>query len=233
MAGKTEWEDALIKHGVRQAPVVGPTQEELETMDQENAAMVDHLAGKSLAELDQLEDEYEDDVIETYRRRRLAELQADALKMKYGFVTTISAQDFVPQVSEGSKQGAAVVCHLFARGNESCELFDQCMEQVAKKFANVKFTRILGSDAIRGFPDSNCPTILIYDKGDMKKQFMGINAFGGRKMTPDVLEWVLSEWGILKTNLETDPRDALFQMNRGKILDLAASNNDTDSDDDW
>lgn len=59
MAGKTEWEDALIKHGIMAAPEVLPTDDELalkhiEKRQDENSAAAE---AKSLAQLDREEDD--------------------------------------------------------------------------------------------------------------------------------------------------------------------------------
>lgn len=67
MAGKTEWEDALIKHGIMAAPEVKPTDDELQLEYQQKMAERDVLADKSLDELDELEDDFESDIIEKYR----------------------------------------------------------------------------------------------------------------------------------------------------------------------
>jgi hypothetical protein len=59
MAGKTEWEDALIKHGIMAAPEVKPTDDELalkfiEQRQEENAQAAE---AKSLAQLARDEDD--------------------------------------------------------------------------------------------------------------------------------------------------------------------------------
>jgi hypothetical protein len=63
----TEWEDALIKHGIMAAPEYVPTEDELAVAHAAKLAAVDPLAGKSLDELDELEDDYDDTVLKMYR----------------------------------------------------------------------------------------------------------------------------------------------------------------------
>ncbi len=65
--GKTEWEDALIKHGIMEAPEVVPTEDELALAYQEAMAARDPLAGKSLEQLDELEDDVDDQILNVYR----------------------------------------------------------------------------------------------------------------------------------------------------------------------
>ena len=67
MAGKTEWEDALIKHGIMEAPEVKETDDEIQLRMIQKMADRDVLADKSLDELDELEDDYESEVLEKYR----------------------------------------------------------------------------------------------------------------------------------------------------------------------
>ncbi len=67
LAGKTEWEDALIKHGIMEAPEVVPTEDELALAYQEEMAARDPLAGKSLEQLDELEDDVDDQILNVYR----------------------------------------------------------------------------------------------------------------------------------------------------------------------
>ena len=72
MAGKTEWEDALIKHGIMEAPEVKETDDEIQLRMIQKMADRDMLADKSLDELDELEDDYESEVLEKYRCVRRA-----------------------------------------------------------------------------------------------------------------------------------------------------------------
>lgn len=212
MAGKTEWEDALIKHGIMEAPKHKETEDERQLKFQESMAEHDPLANKTLDELDELEDEIGDeDVLEAIRRKRLKELQEQAARERFGVVQTLCRADYSREVTEGSKN-SPVVCHLFSQGSPSCEVLDRCLASLAAKFKSVKFVRILGSEAIQGYPEARCPTVLVYQSGDMKKQFVGINAFGGQKASPDIVEWVLSSVGILETTLEKNPLESLFSM---------------------
>ncbi len=40
----------------------------------------------------------------------------------------------------------------------------------------------------------------------MKKQFIGLADFGGNKMTAEDLEFVLAQFGVCETDIETNPR---------------------------
>lgn len=91
----TEWEDILRSKGII-PPKVSAAEEERAREDalaeaiERAQASVDVLAGKTLGELDALEeedDEFADSrVLEGYRAARIAELQAAAQRNKYGMV---------------------------------------------------------------------------------------------------------------------------------------------------
>ena len=52
----------------------------------------------------------------------------------------------------------------------------------------------------------NCPTLIAYHEGKMQKQFVGLSDFGGKKMVADDLEYVLAQFGVCETDIETNPR---------------------------
>lgn len=69
MAGKgaTEWEDALIKHGIIEAPEEIATQDDIALAMQEAVAGLDPLAHKSLQQLDEVEDDFPEEELDFYR----------------------------------------------------------------------------------------------------------------------------------------------------------------------
>lgn len=98
---------------------------------------------------------------------------------------------------------------------------------LAKKFKATKFVSIRSDAAIRGYPDSNLPTLLIYKAGDIAKQFIGLSQLGGEGMTPDGicfflvflthlldLEWALANIGVIESELEEDPRAKKISLQR-------------------
>lgn len=71
----------------------------------------------------------------------------------------------------------------------------------------VKFVKCKAGDALKNYPDSQCPTLLIYKGGTVLKQFIKFDSFGGAKasvegtfpadlpFTPFFLSW-LSDGGM-------------------------------------
>lgn len=227
MAGETEWEDALIKHGIMAKPVKGPTDDELALEWIEEQKRKDELAGKSLKQLDELEDEVDGDKLDGYRAKRIAEMKAAAERNRFGDYREIGETEFVDEVSKAG-DGVSVVLHLYARKPE-CDLVNRILGQLAPRFRHVKFLRIVGGQCIHGYPDSRCPTVLIYRDGDIVRQVVGLGEFGGSKSNASTVEWVLSEENVLKTELDHDPRKDLLKMN---VRRNVKNRRNIDSDDD-
>nr|CAG8557685.1 12602_t:CDS:2 [Entrophospora candida] len=97
----TEWNDILRARGIL-PPKSGPTEEEIfEELDKEIRDKHDkHLEDKSLEELDELEDEEDERILMEYRKKRIAEMKAEAIRGKFGQVIQISKTDFVKDVTE-------------------------------------------------------------------------------------------------------------------------------------
>lgn len=233
MSEKTEWEDALVKHGIIKKTVKGPTQDEVHLKQLEAEQARDKFDDLTLDDLDEQEDDLDEDILNQYRAKRMAELKKAASKNKFGEVYQIGQTEYKAAVSEASKEGEGVFVflHLFVFGKLECRLLNKHMATVANKFKYVKFCKIVGSECIRGFPDSNAPTILIYHKGDIYKKIEGIDVFGGKRMNELTLTWRLIEWGMLNSELDKNPFDTLnsIKVNVGGRRKL----NDDDDDDDF
>jgi len=202
-AGKTEWEDALIRHGVLSAPEKLPTEDEIQLKEIDKLQTKDALESKTLKQLETLEDELEEDVLSKYRKKRLAELKEKAKREKYGEVVQIRASEFVREVSEAGD--VWVVLHLFSAERQTCRLLQSCLDTLAKKFKAVKFLKIIYNECIPKYPEKNTPTVLLYYQNDKKAQLVGAEEWGDLRMTPDSVEWVLSKNQVLKTELEENP----------------------------
>mmetsp|Transcript_17059 Transcript_17059/g.28234 ORF Transcript_17059/g.28234 Transcript_17059/m.28234 type:complete len:231 (+) Transcript_17059:79-771(+) len=215
MSEKTEWEDALVKHGIISKTVKGPTQDELDLKAQEEDQARDKLDDLTLDDLDEQEDDLDDEILNKYRAKRMAELKQAMSKNKFGEVYELTEQEYKSAVTEASNKddGVYVVLHLYAFGKLECRLLNEHMSSVAKKYKYVKFCKIKGSECIHGFPDSKCPTILIYYKGEIFKTIEGLSIFGGKRMNAATLVWRMVEWKMIDAKLEKDPFENLNSIN--------------------
>ncbi|CAJ0755894.1 10732_t:CDS:2 [Entrophospora sp. SA101] len=178
----TEWNDILRARGIL-PPKSGPTEEEIfEELDKEIRDKHDkHLEDKSLEELDELEDEEDERILMEYRKKRIAEMKAEAIRGKFGQVIQISKTDFVKEVTETSKE-APVVVHLFKDPIVECKLLNKYLNDLAIKYKSTKFVKIIGDQCIPNYPDKNLPTLLIYHNGDLAQQLVGLSTLGGINM---------------------------------------------------
>jgi hypothetical protein len=228
----TEWNDILRKKGILPQKQQDKEISEDDIVDLLEKTVKEKTQSKpledmSLDELEELEDEEDERVLLEYRDKRLAEIKAAQLKAKYGSVKEISAQDYVDEVNKAG-DGVWVVLHLFKIGLPLCALLNQHLAQLAAKFPATKFLKSISSTCIPNYPDKNLPTIFVYFEGEMKAQFVGPFVFGGMNLTVEDLEWMLAEKGVLKTNLEEDPRKK--RKPRNVVSDMMRTGDDSDSD---
>lgn len=240
---KTEWEDALVKHKILKASERKITQDErdLKRLNYEDSLdKTDiRLGNKSLEQLDELEDSEDEETLQIYRAKRLAELRKKQGAAKYGSLEQIIEAEYKKEVTEASAKGTGVfvVLHLFAYSKTECRLMNSALEVLAKKFPAVKFRKIVGGECIRGYPESRCPTLIIYHNGEILKQEVGLATFGGLKTSAETLEWVLGQWGVVKSKMEENPFKEISRMNikaiaKKKGYRAASTSKNKDDDDD-
>lgn len=246
IGGATVLEDGLIECGVRPGPVREP-KEELEALTGAEARAVEahvRMARRTAAEREELDGEdagKDEDVMEAYRRKRLAELRARAAAAKFGALADVEPVDFDREVREASAEAAVVVLlHLPGPPAHAASLrMSQIVAALARKFPAVKFCRMAATAAIRNFPPEDAPAVMAYRQGRVVAQFSRLEGFAGAATDADVVEWDLSQKGLLDTELNEDPRlrPGFGRMNvrrpgaaaRGRppVLD------DSDDDSDW
>jgi len=215
----TEWNDTLRKFNI-----LPPKDKEPEITEDDIIKLVDatikektsidkSFEDMTLEELEACEDEEDTRVLEEYRRKRLLEMQAISLKSKFGEILEISGEDYVREVNQAG-EGVWVILHLYQQGVPLCTLINQHLSYLAKKFPQAKFIKSIATLCIKNYPDKDLPAIFVYYEGKMKKQFVGPHAFGGMNLSRDGLEWMLSETGAVKTDLDAPPKkqikDVLF-----------------------
>lgn len=235
----TEWNDALRAKGIlppkQEATIDEDTVLQMveDTVQQKTGQASKPLEDMTLDELDELEDEEDERILQQYRQQRIAEIVALQQKAVYGSVKEISAVDYVEEVNKAG-EGVWVVLHLYKTGIPLCALINQHLVRLAQKFPATKFLKSISTTCIPNYPDKNLPTIFIYSDGDMRGQMVGAFAFGGMNLTVEELEWLLSEKGAVKTDLEEDPRkkkeirDVMSIAVRGGYRDAEDSDDDSD-----
>lgn len=201
------------------------------------------LEGKDLDELDELEDEEDEDFLEQYKQRRMKELSELQKTSIHGTVYPISKPDYSREVTDASQNGPVLVNLTSTSGtNVESSVLSTLWHQAAKEYGEVKFCEIRGSQAIEGYPEQNCPTILVYHKGNIVKQIVTLMTVGGVRMSMLDLDNILVEVGAVKENdmrvikrrrVAEDAEEERVMSKGIRSTSDRFKNDDDDDDDDW
>lgn len=212
----TEWEDLQAKYGnlpQKEKPKAEPwaAAPEASTKDRE------WLDQKSASELEELEDGVEDDrFLEQYRRQRMEQLKEAAAKPRFGSLQFIRSSEYISEVSQAPPDVWVVVL-LLKEGNEECALLRDRLQQVAEKYKGTKFVTMISTDCIKSYPDSNLPTVLVYNNKLVKATIVGLQKFGGHRCSMEDIEFALCQIGPV-----LDGGGASSEEQRGVIGDRIA-----------
>ena len=177
--------DILRKHGILPEKPPSPTPMIEEALNEaRRLAHENRLEGKDLDELAELEDEEDEDFLESYRQKRMAEMNAINSASVYNQVYHLQKPDYSRDVTEASNRSFVFVLLTSASGgNTESKLLVELWRELARKFGDVKFCQIRGDMCIEGYPEKNTPTILVYKDGDIKRQVVTLREFGGVRTT--------------------------------------------------
>ena len=200
------------------------------------------LEGKDMDELDELEDEEDEEFLELYRQRRMQELSALQKKSVHGSVYPLSKPEYQREVTEASQNGPVFV-HLASSltTNVESRVLSQLWRQAAQEYGDIKFCEMRANQAIENYPERNCPTILVYNKGDIVKQVVTLMTMGGVKISMLELDKLLVECGavsdsdmrVLKRRREAEDAEEERYMNKGIKSSSDRRRGDDESDDGW
>ncbi|KAK6528773.1 hypothetical protein TWF694_004010 [Orbilia ellipsospora] len=228
----TEWNDILRKHGIIPERPPSPTAKIQEALiEATRLAHENRLEGKDLDELDELEDDEDEEFLESYRQKRLAELSTLSQNSPHGSVYPVQKPDYAKDITEASKQ-YYVFLHLSSStyANVESKLLTEVWRSAAGKFPDVKFCEMRADMAVEGYPESNCPTILVYKDTDIVKQVITLKSMGGVKCGVADVEKLLVEVGAVKIN---DFRLQRKEEKDEKQSSIRSSAKKDDDDDDW
>lgn len=195
--------DILRKHGIipEKPPSPTPLIEEA-ILEARRLAHENRLEGKDLSDLSDLEDDEDEAFLEQYRQRRLRELAEQQKKAVHGSVYPVSKPEYQREITDASRESGPVLVHLASgsAGNVESRVLAQLWRQAAREYGEVKFCEMRADSAIEGYPERNCPTILVYDKGDIVKQVVTLATMRGAKTSMLDLDKLLVEVGAVKEN---------------------------------
>ena len=212
----TEWNEILRKHKIipERPPSPGKALEEAYVATQQLLHDT-RLEGKDLDELDELEDLEDDDFLESYKRKRIAEMER-LKQAPHGQVYPLTKPEYTKEVTEASMgageggegkgmregggqeysnnnddngkdrgSGAPVLVNLTAPapGHVESRVLSSLWRAAATKYPDVKFCEMRADLAIENYPERNCPTILVYQNGDIVRQVVTLREWGGVERT--------------------------------------------------
>lgn len=230
----TEWNDILRAHGIIPERPKSPT-EELERLLEEQVQKQheNRLEHKTMDELDALEDEEDEEFLEEYKKKRFEQLQQLQQRSKYGSVLPITKPEYEEEVTLAS-ENCYVFVHMSLQLAVQSRLLSVITTSLAQKFPEVKFVEIPANRCVENYPDANCPTIMIYHKKNIVKQFVTLTQLGGSDCkTPDI-ESVLVEVGAVDAaneRLENNQLDEDLEEKR-RLRFVKKSIRDAPEDDD-
>lgn len=111
---------------------------------------------------------------------RLAQLSTISQKSIHGRVYPLQKPDYARDVTASSKDATVLVfLSSGSSSNTESRLLAELWRRAAEKYADVKFCQIRGDMCIEGYPERNCPTILVYKNEDIVKQIVTMAELGG------------------------------------------------------
>lgn len=238
----TEWNDILREKGVIPQKEPDPTEQLEEALADAIAKQNENrLEDLDLDELDALEDDEDEDFLEIYKQKRLQEIKQLSSKEKFGSVLPISKPEWQKEVTDASKEHVVFV-HLTCESQIQSRLLSVILRTAASKFKDIKFCEIEGRRAIEGYPDKNCPTILIYKDGDMLKQLITLLMLNGNDTSLKDVEKLLVDLNcindkdkrlIINQNEDDDLQDShRLRFQKKSILGKNKVSVDNESDED-
>ncbi|KAK6872860.1 Phosducin-like protein 2 [Candida tropicalis] len=187
----TEWNDILRSHGIIPERPPSPTAELEAALEEAIVKQHDNrLENKDLDELDELEDEEDEDFLNHYKQKRMAELKKISEKKKFGHVLPINKKEYEDEVTKGSND-TFVLVHLSLQSSLQSRLLGSILSTLATKFPEIKICDIPAQRCIENYPESNCPTLIIYHNGNVVKQYITLTQLGGNATTLKDIEQVL------------------------------------------
>ncbi|BBH04415.1 Cwf15 / Cwc15 cell cycle control family protein [Prunus dulcis] len=143
----------------------------------------------------------------------------------------ITGSDFVREVSQAPAD-VWVVAVLYKEGIAECGVLMQCLEDLATKYPATKFVKIISTDCIPNYPDRNVPTVLVYNNGAVKANYVGLQSFG-RRCTPEGVALVLCQSDPVLNDGQSGndrSRKAVIDGVRKRFIEKVVTEHENDDD---
>ncbi|KAI9781366.1 MAG: hypothetical protein M1816_002386 [Peltula sp. TS41687] len=161
----------------------------------------------------------------------MEELSTITKKSVHGQVYHLRKPDYTRDVTEASRSGYVLV-HLTSSSSSNVEsrLLTERWRELASVFGDVKFCEIQGDMCIEGYPEKNCPTILVYRDGEIVRQLLTLRELNGPRTTQADLGNLLVGVGAVKAD---DVRVIRLRRGHDDAKMRAEAEKEDESDNDW
>ncbi|KAF8465252.1 thioredoxin-like protein, partial [Kalaharituber pfeilii] len=143
----------------------------------------------------------EDELMNVWRKNRLAELKASAAtqrrqspsKRSYGRVEPVDAAGYLDAIEKVSKDTIVVVA-IYSDDSPECSFVLDCLVTIAKRYPTTRFVKLHHSEA--EMDSEVVPALLAYKGGDLFHSVMRIvdEIPTGRSLSTESLELVLRKY---------------------------------------
>lgn len=192
----TEWNDILRKHGIIPERPPSPTKEiEESIIAAAEQVYADRYELMNEDELDELEDEMEPEFWAQWKATKMNEMQ-QTKKGDHGSVYPLHKSEYKREVTEASVKFPVML--LMTGDNVQSTLVEGWWRELAARWPSVKFLQIVANMCVEeDYPTKNCPTVLVYLDGELKKRLVGIDALGGPKAGAEGLSDLMVRLGVI------------------------------------
>lgn len=185
------------------------------------------ITGKNIDDIEEMNELEDDEEIRVLMQRRIDELKRDCMSnlLIVEDVQEISELDFEECIQDSQK--SSVLLLIYSKGQRESQILLDCLCAVQKSFSSfLKSFKMPFSGHLKNLSLEDMPVLMVYTRGMPVSQFSGLSVFAGLKTTPQVVEWELSKRGIIKSSIESDPREFRLQRACKKYAS-------DDFDDEW
>ncbi|XAR65926.1 hypothetical protein NMG60_11011939 [Bertholletia excelsa] len=149
---------------------------------------------------------------------------------RFGLVIPITGFDFVHEVSQ-APEDVWVIVILYKDGYPECGVLLQFMEELAIRYLATKFVKIISTDCIVNYPDRNLPTLLVYNNGAVKANYVSLHRFG-RMCTIEGVALVLCQSNPMLNDGHSgneSSRKAVLDGVRQKLIETVVRDHEDDA----
>ncbi|KAF9997501.1 hypothetical protein BGZ80_005744 [Entomortierella chlamydospora] len=168
-------------------------------------------------DLKALEKEEEDEkaILERIRGKRLQEMawaakaNSGAGKKMFGSLMEMNSTQYVNAI-DTEKKDVTVVIHIYNEYNPACKKLDECLIQLAGRYATSKFIRIKAREV--DFDEEVCPTVLAYRAGDLIANLVMITYELSEKFDAAELEELFTTNKVLSPHDQCQRESSFFDI---------------------